>query len=128
MMILEIILRMMIMMVIVMDGRHMSVQSIFALESPTAECAGELLVSVKGLVSPQVITVAKPLTTSVTNKFGTDTVLSLLMLFEHLSSSERLATNITRNLLCEPVVHIELVCLQSSVRAEVFTTHFTHVV
>ena len=109
------ILVMMIMMLVVMDGRHVSVQSIFALESPTAEGAGELLVSVKCLVSSQVITVAKPLTTSVTSKFGTDTVLSLLMLFEQLSSSERLPTNITRNLLCEPVVHIELVRLQSSV-------------
>ena len=114
-MILVIIVSMMIMMVVVMDGRHVSVQSIFALESPTAEGAGELLFSVPRRGASQVITIAKPLTSGITSYFGTDTVLSLLMLFEQLSSSERLPTNITRNLLCEPVVHIELVRLQSSV-------------
>ena len=124
-----VMMRMLIVMIlIVVDGRHVRVQSVFPLESPTAEAAGELLISVKGLVSPQVITVAKPLTTSLTHVLGTVTVLPLLVLLEQLPSSEGLATHVTRNLLIDAVVHVVFVRLQSSVGAEVFAAHLAHVV
>ena len=63
------------------DVRHVGVQTVLPLESPTTQRAGNLLVGVNDLVSLQVIVTPKPLSTGITSKSRPLVVFPLLVMF-----------------------------------------------